>query len=121
MPRPPSEHGFSLIEVLVALTVFSVAALALVNLGGENIRSARAIEARVIAGIVAENRAAEALIDWPPLGETTGQDRAGGRSWRWVRRVSRTADQEIVRVDVLVSPAPIGRTLAEVTAFRGRQ
>ncbi len=121
MPRRSAEQGFSLIEVLVALAVFSIAALALVNLGGENVRSAQAIEARVIAGMVAENRAGEALIDWPPLGETTGQDEAGDRPWRWVRRVTRTDDPEVVRIDVLVSPAPRGRTLAEVTVFRGRR
>lgn len=121
MPRPPAEQGFSLIEVLVALTVFSIAALALVNLGGENIRTAQAIESRVIAGIVAENRASEALIDWPPLGETSGEDRAGDRAWRWVRRVSRTDDQEVVRIDVRVTQSRRGRTLAEVTVFRGRR
>ncbi|HRD46996.1 MAG TPA: type II secretion system minor pseudopilin GspI [Caulobacter sp.] len=121
MQRPSAEQGFSLIEVLVALAVFSVAALALVDLGGENIRTARAIEARVIAGVVAESRASEAVIDWPPLGETSGEDRAGDRSWRWVRKVSRTDDPEIVRVDVVVTPAPRGRTLAEVTVFRGRR
>lgn len=121
MPRRTGEAGFSLIEVLVALSVFSIAALTLVNLGGENVRTARAIESRVLAGFVAENRASEALIDWPPLGVTSGQDHAGGRKWRWVRRVARTDDPEVVRIDVAVTPAPSGRTLAEVTVFRGRR
>ena len=119
--RRPAEQGFTLIEVLVAMAVFSIAALALVNVAGENSRSAFAIERRVVASVVAENRLVEALIDWPPVGETRGEDQAADRNWRWVRRVTPTSDPEVVRVDVVVSTSDSPRTVAEVTAFRGRR
>ena len=51
--------GFTLIELLVALAVFALAALALLNLGGENTRSAARAETRTLGGIVAENLAVE--------------------------------------------------------------
>ncbi|CAN1558787.1 PulG Type II secretory pathway, pseudopilin PulG [Caulobacteraceae bacterium] len=121
MTRQSAEEGFTLIEVLVAMAVFSIAALALVNLSGENVRTASAIEARVLAGVVAENRIAEALVDWPPVGETSGVELAGDRPWRWVRKVTRTSDPELVRIDVLVGRPDSLRTLAESTAFRGRR
>ena len=40
--------GFTLIELLVALAVFALAALALLNLGGENTRSAARAETRTL-------------------------------------------------------------------------
>ncbi|MDP2117618.1 MAG: type II secretion system protein GspI, partial [Brevundimonas sp.] len=51
-----------MIELLVALAVFSVAALALLNLAGENSRSAARVETRTLGGVVAENLAVEAMI-----------------------------------------------------------
>lgn len=122
MPRPaPDQQGFTLIEVLVALAVFSIAALTLVNLSGENTRTSIDTEARVIAGFVADNKVNESVIGWPPQGVTSGVERAGDRDWRWTRRVGPTSEPEMVRIDVRVSDARGGRTLAEVTAFRGRQ
>jgi len=50
-------RGFSLIELLVALAVFALAVLALLNLAGESTRTAVLLEERVLAGVVAENRA----------------------------------------------------------------
>jgi general secretion pathway protein I len=122
MPRADrTEQGFTLIEVLVALAVFSIAALTLVNLAGENTRTASDTEARVIAGFVADNKVSESIIGWPALGVTSGQERAGDRDWRWTRRVSATSVAELVRIDVRVTDARGGRTLAEVVAFRGRR
>src|SRR5690606_12602256 len=57
--------GFSLIELLVALAVFSLVALALLNLAGENTRTAVVIEERVLAGVVADNRAIEVMLATP--------------------------------------------------------
>ncbi|MFP5297125.1 MAG: prepilin-type N-terminal cleavage/methylation domain-containing protein, partial [Alphaproteobacteria bacterium] len=42
----PARQGFSLVELLVALAVFSLAAMALLNLSGENTRSAARVEDR---------------------------------------------------------------------------
>lgn len=42
--------GFTLIEMLVALAVFALAAMALLNLSGEATRSAVRLEARTLAG-----------------------------------------------------------------------
>jgi general secretion pathway protein I len=119
---PPRDvNGFSLIEVLVALAVFSLAAMALLNLAGENTRAATAIETRALASVVAENRAVEAVTAPapPPLGLTQGQEAAGGRSWRWTRLVSPTTDPEVLKVDIAVLDGT--RTAAELTVFRGAQ
>ncbi|HYD28163.1 type II secretion system minor pseudopilin GspI [Brevundimonas sp.] len=95
--------GFTLIELLVALAVFSLAAMALLNLSGENTRSAARVETRTLGGVVAENLAVEAMID-PRLaeGETDGALPLAGRHWRWSRSV-RSVEAGMLRVDIRVA------------------
>lgn len=121
MPRAPSEAGFTLIELLVALAIFSLAVLALLNLAGENTRAGGRLSDRVLAEVVLDNRAVEAMASATPLaiGLSAGIETAGGRPWAWTRQVSRTADPAIVRVDIVVA-APRARTpLARASLFRG--
>lgn len=112
-------NGFTLIELLVALSIFSLAALALVNLASENVRAAGRIESAALAGVVAENRAVEALTAYraPTIGQLAGAERAGDRPWRWVRRVSRTADPDVLRIDIAVFDQT-RRPAATLTVFR---
>lgn len=121
--RPRDELGFTLLEMLVALTVLSVAVLALVNLAGENIRSESMIEARVFANVVAENRAVEALtsLQSPAPGAANGTEEAANRIWRWMRKVSTTLDADILRVDIQVKGSNDDQVLSEITVFRGRR
>ena len=53
-----SEDGFTLVEVLAALAIFSVSILGLISSIGHATRTATEIELRTLAGIVAENRIA---------------------------------------------------------------
>lgn len=112
--------GFSLLEMLVALAVFGLVVLALLNLAGENTRTAAVVEERVLAGVVADNRAVEATVE--PLDAladaTEGSERLGDRDWRWIRTVAATDDAGILRVEIAVRPADAERVVAEATVFR---
>ncbi|KQY96573.1 type II secretion system minor pseudopilin GspI [Brevundimonas sp. Root1423] len=98
--------GFTLIEMLVALAVFGLAAMALVNLSGENTRSAARVETRTLGGIVAENLAVEAAT-MAVIGEGTssGQVELAGRQWNWSRAVVETDVPGMLRIDVRVNDA----------------
>ncbi|MGY1425146.1 type II secretion system minor pseudopilin GspI [Lysobacter sp. A289] len=115
--------GFSLIEMLVAMAVFSLVALALLNLAGENTRTAVVIEERVLAGVVADNRAVEAMLATPSqlAAKSAGTESAGDRDWRWIRTISPTDMDAIVRIDVTVMPAGEDRVTAEASVFRSVQ
>ncbi len=115
-----NDAGFSLLEVVVAIAVFSLAALATMNVLGQAGRSASADEARAIAGIVAENRLAEAMaMSRPPAtGTTSGVEQAMGRDWAWEMRVAPSPDPRILRIDVSVREAGGAQTLVEFSSFR---
>lgn len=121
--RRAADDGFTLIEMLVALAVFSLAVLALLNLSGENARTATLVREQVLAGVVADNRAVEAmLMPLPDLASAEdGVEQAGGSPWRWHRSVTDTSDPAIVRVDVEVRHPDGAQVLARLSVFRGRQ
>ena len=113
--------GFSLIELLVAVSVFSLTVLALLNLAGENTRRAVVIEQQVLAGVVADNRAVEAMMATPAQLASAvdgGEVVLGDRTWRWTRRVAATEVDAMVRIDVAVMPAEEDRVAAEATLYR---
>lgn len=107
------EQGFTLVEMLVALAVFSIAALALMRLDIYAITQTSAIADARLADIVARNEAALASTD-PSL--TVGESRSsltnGGSTFEIVRRVTPTDDRRLVRVDIAaVQQAGRGRAV----------
>jgi general secretion pathway protein I len=114
------EGGFTLIEMMVALAVFSLAALALIRLEGATIRSAGILDETTVAQIVARNVAVEALTDAQPpaIGTTGGAEANGGRSWAWTRSVSRLGDAGALRIDIGVAPAGTTRPIAHLMVVR---
>lgn len=115
-----ADAGFSLLEVMVALVVFSLGAMALLNVVGESTRAQTASGDRSVALIVAENRLVEAMAttEPPALGETSGVEHALGRDWSWRMGVAPTNDPRILRIDVRVTGAEETETLAELATFR---
>ena len=119
MPVTRSEQGFTLIEIMVALAVFSLAALALIRLEGATIRGATILDSTLTAQIVARNVAIEAVTDArpPTLGDTSGVENNGGRSWSWSRHVEATGDARILKIDVTVTD-PSGVRRGRITTVR---
>ena len=113
------EDGFTLIEIMVALAVFSLAAMALVRLESATIRGASILDETLVAQMVARNVAISAVTDpqAPALGRTTGTEVNGGRSWKWTRIVSGTGDARVVRIDVAVANAG-GSIVGRLTMVR---
>lgn len=113
----PDQAGFTLVEMLVALSIFSLAAVALLRLGGTTAMNGAAIEEHALAQIVARNIAAETLTDPapPPFGELSGEIVNGGRSWHWTRTTARSPEARIQQIAILVRGE---RASAQLTIFR---
>jgi general secretion pathway protein I len=117
--RADASRGFTLIEVMVALAVLGLAALALLRLEGATIRSTVLLDQTAVAGMVARSLATEAATDGrpPALGRSGGSAVNGGRTWTWTREVSALGDGRALRIDVAVA-APGGPPVARLTAVR---
>lgn len=117
MSRSRAEAGFTLLEILVALAVFSLAALALLKLSGQNAQSAELAASRTYADVVAHNLAVEARVAPVQLGEQAGDQEVAGRRWRWRRSVLATADPQILRVEIEVRPEQEEQVQASLRLF----
>lgn len=102
--RGRKDAGFTLLEMLVALSVFSLAALALIRLQSVTIRTAADLDNKVLAQVVARNL----MVGWqtdtqpPTMGEAQGEVQNAGQTWRWTREAAKLDDQRLMRVDVRV-------------------
>jgi len=112
-------EGFTLIEIMVALAVFSLAALALIRLESATIRGATVLDTTLVAQMVARNVAFEAMTDAraPTLGQARGSEQNGGRTWNWTRVTQPTGDVRILRIDVAVADAA-GAVQGRLTVVR---
>ncbi|MFS0771512.1 type II secretion system minor pseudopilin GspI [Sphingomonas sp. 1P08PE] len=119
MSSDAREGGFTLIEIMVALAVFSLAVLALVRLEGATARGAGLIGETLVGQLVARNVAVGALTEaQPPApGRTSGSEVNGGRSWNWTRQISTAGDARVVRVDVVVTDLA-GQQVGRMTMIR---
>lgn len=113
------EHGFTLIEMLVALAIFSLAALALLRLEGATVSNTARLQDQAIAQIVARNLAVEAITDpvAPALGQAHGEVDNGGRRWRWTRLTALSPEPRIQLITIEVQ-SRIGPDRASLTVFR---
>jgi general secretion pathway protein I len=112
--------GFTLVEVLVALAIVSIALLAALRAAAQGTSAVSELRLRLLAGWVAENRLAEhrARGDWLPLGIGRGRQSQGGLELAWREEVIATPNPAFRRVDIFVAaPAEESRALAHLTGF----
>lgn len=112
-------NGFTLIEMLVALAIFSLAALALLRLEGATVSNTALLQEQAVAQMVARNLAVETLTDpvAPAYGTAQGVALNGSRRWRWVRNTGRSPEPRIQMIYISVL-SERGKEAARLTIFR---
>jgi general secretion pathway protein I len=115
----PERNGFTLIEMLVALAIFSLAALALLRLEGATVKNTGLLQEQAVAQIVARNIAVETITDptAPAYGTARGQTTNGNRRWLWIRSTGRSPEPRIQMITIAVL-TDRGTEAARLTFFR---
>lgn len=105
--QPRNEAGFTLLEMLVAISVLSIAALALVRLDAFTVKSTADLDSRMVAQIVAANTAADLVTDPGPLAPGPGNATVanGGQNWTVNWTHTPTADPSVQRIEIMVTGA----------------
>ncbi|MEZ5543275.1 MAG: type II secretion system minor pseudopilin GspI [Pseudomonadota bacterium] len=101
------QHGFTLLEILVALAVLALAMGAVIKAASDYTANQSHLRDRTIAAWVARNVLGEFQLrnEWPSVGERKGTTDMGGQEWRWTARISQTEESELRRLDVEIFPA----------------
>ena len=113
--------GFTLIEVMVALSIVALSLTAVTASISQMINSAESMRNRTYASWIAQNRIAELrLADAAPEeGTTDGEVQYANTDWSWRAIVSETGVDDLFRIDVYVSLAGSDDNIRTVTGFVG--
>lgn len=98
-------RGFTLLEVLVALTVIAFALGSIIKVTGSSAANAGYLRDKTLAHWVAANHLAQMQTKdnpWPTKGGDEGTVEMAGREWFWTTEVLDTPDREMRRVNVSV-------------------
>jgi len=98
------QSGLTLLELLVALAIFSTAAIAILDTVGATARVVEDLEHKTMAHWVAGNKLAEIKLEskWPNIGVTRDQIDMADREWFLVTKVEATARPDMRRITVEV-------------------
>lgn len=113
------DAGFSLVEALVALSVFAVAGLALAQLQTQSLRTLSDVESRALASFVAQNKMVQVLAaaSPPAIGTTRQEVRLANRDWTIRVQTEPTSAAGTRRIDVHVFAGEVEVPLAQSTGF----
>ena len=113
-------HGFTLIEVLLALSVFALAGIALLSTSDSHLRNLSMLENQMYAEWIAADQLVEVNIttNWPPKNNAKGKIELAGREWHWLQKVGKTEDPGLLQVTVEVrSQLSDSESLARLSTF----
>ncbi len=88
------QSGFTLIEVMVALTIIAISLGALISSSGSQASSASYLKQKTLAHWVALNELAQLNIDntFPTPGEKKGSTSMANHDWYWIRKTTKLAE-----------------------------
>lgn len=118
--------GFTLIEVMVAVAIFAMAGGAVMKAVYENLSAITVLERVTFATWVANNEltrsSLEARIKWPLDKQKMGEHEMIDKTWYWQRDVTKTSDDALYQVTVLVAlDEELKNPITTVSTFMAKQ
>jgi general secretion pathway protein I len=89
--------GFTLIEVMLAMAIFSIAGIALLSAADNNFKNLSHLENKVLANWVASNQLVAVTLNpkWPPKNNKKGKVEMAGQEWFWLQKVIKTENKNM--------------------------
>jgi len=117
--KQPKIKAFTLLEVLIAMVIFSYAAIGLMsNITKYQVAQVTSSQ-RTVAHWVAMNQMTETRLEknWPNVGVTRGTAEMANKTWYWIQTVSKTTEKDLRQVEVEVRIEETDKL--KVTSFIG--
>lgn len=97
-------RGFTLLEVLVALTIIAIALGALLSTSGTQVSSTAYLKQKTLAHWVAVNELTQIQVaaEFPELGNKRGATDMANTTWYWIRTTKQTEDEDAREVSFQV-------------------
>lgn len=113
--------GFTLIEVLVALIVASLALVGVMASISQMIDASTSIRDRTYANWIAQNKITELRLQnvIPEVSQTNGEVEYADLEWAWEATISETGVENLFRVDVDIAFAGSDDVIWRTTGFIG--
>ncbi len=114
------QRGMTLLEVIVALAVFAVAAISITKSLGEQIANLPVLEERTLAQWVASNQMVDARLEstFPEIGKKEGKVELADKEWYWRKEVVKTTDDTFRLIRISVSDdSRYERIIARVSSY----
>jgi len=97
------QAGFTLVEVMAALLIFSLAIIGLSQVGSQSVAHTQRLTHKTYAGVVADNQLIRARMKRPQIGTKSGEETAGGQSYDWRLVTVETPQAGLLELRVQVS------------------
>lgn len=95
--------GFTLVEVLAALVIFSVAIIGLSRSATQSVAHTQRLTHKTYASVVADNQLILARMKKPVIGTKSGREEAGGQTYSWRLETVETPQKGLLELRVSVS------------------
>lgn len=115
------KNGFTLMEVLLALSIIAIALTALLKATSQNVDNTRRIKEKAISHWIAMQGVSMIqlnLIQVNQSVESTQVTTMFGEKWYWRAKISATPIKTIQKLTISISQKQVGPFREELTAFR---
>lgn len=115
-------QGFTLLEVLVALTILAIALASIIKVAANQSLNTEHLRNKTLAHWVAMNQITQLQVtqEWPPTGDKQGTEEMGLHEWYWQRVIANTPDERVRRIQISVfreqdDESPVTRLVSFLT------
>lgn len=117
-----TSSGFTLIEVMIALSIFAVMTAAISRTASQNTDTTLYLEEKTLASFVAENRLNKLILSgFPAVTQTKDSEEMADRVWHITTKVEETQLAGFRRIEIQVAKSiDKENPLVSLTGFMGK-